>query len=202
VEGREGRRRIIDADAVVQELAGEKVVDLAGATAVGEGRLRIVARTAGDGYVGAGIGAARLHGDVDDARRLQAVLCGQGAGEQRQLLGVARHQDVVEQRQALRQLHAVEPVLHVAHVAAHMDLAEAVLHHTGCAQQHLVQRRVLAQRHVVDGARREAVGRGAEARLDGAARFIEPRRRDSDAERRVGERRLRLGERRTSRENQ
>ena len=90
-----------------------------------------------------------------------------------------------------RQLHAVEPVLHVAVVAAHMDLAEAVLHHAGRAQQHLVQRRVLALRDVLDGALAEIVGRGAEARLDGTARLVEPRRRDGDAERRIGERRLR-----------
>jgi hypothetical protein len=186
VEGRERRRRIIDPETVVDELAGEEVVDLAAAATIGEGGLGIVARTADDGEVGTGIGGARLHRDVDDTRGLQAVLSGQGAGEQRQLPGVACRQDVVEQRQALRQLHAIEPVLHVAHIAAYMDLAETVLHHPGRPQQHLVQRRALAQRHVADGARREAVGRGAEARLDGTARFIEPRRRDGDAERRVG----------------
>ena len=88
-----------------------------------------------------------------------------------------------------RQLHAVEPVLHVAVVAAHVDLAETVLHHAGRAQQHLVEGRILALRDVLDDALAEVVDRGAEAGLDGAARFVEPRRRDGDAERRIGERR-------------
>ena len=189
VDRRERRGRILDAEAVVDVLAGREVVDRAGAAAVREGGLRVVARAAGDGDFGAGIGRARLHGDVDDARGMQAVLRGQGARQQRHLVGVARRQDVVEQRQALGQLHAVEPVLDVAVIAAHVDLAEAVLDDAGRAQQHLVQGRALAQRDVADGALAEVVGRGAEAGLDGAARLVEPRRRDGDAERRIGDRR-------------
>ena len=193
VNRRKRRGRVLDAETVVDVLAGREIVDRAGAAAIGEGGLRIVARAAGDGDLGAGIGRARLQGDVDDAGGLQAVLGRQGAGEQRHLVGVARGQDVVEQRQACRQLHAVEPVLHVAVIAAHVDLAETVLHHAGRAQQHLVEGRVLALRDVLDGALAEVVDRRAEAGLDGAARFVEPRRRDGDAERRIGERRLRLG---------
>ena len=193
VNRRKRRGRVLDAETVVDVLAGREIVDRAGAAAVGEGGLRIVARAAGDGGLGAGVGRAGFQGDVDDARGVQAVLGRQGAGEQRHLVGVARGQDVVEQRQALGQLHAVEPVLHVAVVAAHVDLAETVLHHAGRAQQHLVQGRVLALRDVLDDAVAEIVDRGAEAGLDGAARFVEPRRRDGDAERRIGERGLRLG---------
>ena len=145
VEGRERRRRIIDPKTVVDVLAGREIVDLPGPAAVGEGGLRVVARATSDRELGARIGGAGLERDVDDARCLQPVLGGQRAGEQRHPCGVARGQYVVEQRQALRQLHAVEPVLDVAHVAAHMDLPKTVLHDAGRAQQHLVQRRVLAQ---------------------------------------------------------
>ena len=183
--------RVLDSETVVDVLTGGEIIDRAGAAAIGEGGLRIVARAAGDGNLGAGIGRAGFHGDVDDARGLQAVLGGQRAGEQRHLVGVARCQDVVEQRQACRQLDTVEPVLHVAVLAAHMDLAETVLHHAGRAQQHLVQRCVLALRDVRDGALAEVVGRGAEARLDGTARFVQPRRRDGDAEQRIDDRRRR-----------
>ena len=76
-------RRVLDADAVVQELAGGEVVDLAGAAAIGEGRLQPVARAAVMDDLGAGIGGARLQRDVDDAGRAEAVLRRQGAGDQR-----------------------------------------------------------------------------------------------------------------------
>ena len=68
VDRRERRGRVLDAETVVDVLAGREIVDRAGAAAVGEGGLRIVARAAGDGSLGAGIGRARLQGDVDDAR--------------------------------------------------------------------------------------------------------------------------------------
>ncbi len=58
-------------------------------------------------------------------------------------------------------------------VAANMDLAETVLHHARGAQQHLVQRRILAQRRVADRRLAEVVARGAEAGLDLGALAVE-----------------------------
>ena len=182
MDGTERRRRVLDAEPVVQELSGDEVVDLAIAAAVGAGGLRIVARAAGDREIGAGIAGARLHPDVDDARRAQAVLRRQRPGQQRHRVDRACHQELAEARQAVRQLHAVEPVLQVAVVAAHVDLAETVLHHARRAQQHLVQGRVLAQRHVLDEGLGEVVDGGAETGLDGAARLVQPFRGDGDAE--------------------
>ena len=133
---------------------------------------------------GAGVGRTRLDADVDDARGAQAVLRRQGAGEQRKRVGEPGRQDLAEQGQPFRQLNAVEPVLQAAVVAAHMDLAEAVLHHAGRAQQHLVQRRVLALRGVLDGGAAEVVLGGAEARQDRAALLVHLGRRDGDARQR------------------
>ena len=154
-----GRRRVLDADAVVQELADGEIVDRAGAAAILKGRLHPVVRAARDRGLGAGIGRARLERDVDDAGRAEAVLRRQRAGDQRQLWANRGVRALAEQRQAFGQLHAVEPVLQVAVVAADMDLAEAVLHHAGRAQQHLVERRILALRDGLDGGAAEVVAR-------------------------------------------
>jgi hypothetical protein len=51
-------------------------------------------------------------------------------------------QRVGEQRHAFGQLHTVQPVLQVAVIATHVDLAEAVLRHPRRPQQHLVQGRL------------------------------------------------------------
>ncbi len=166
------RRRILDADAVADVLADGEVVDVAAAAAILRRRLHPVVRSAHERGLGAGIGRARLDPDVDDACGTQAILRRQRAGEQRERIGEARRQDLAEERQPFRQLHAIEPVLQAAVIAAHMDLAEAVLHHAGRAQQHLVQRRVLALRRVLDGGTAEVVLGGAEARQDGAALLV------------------------------
>ena len=68
----------------------------------------------------------------------------EGAQLRQDVIAGHYHVSRIPVREALRQLHAVEPILHVAHVAAHMDLPKTVLDHAGCAQQHLVKRRVLA----------------------------------------------------------
>jgi hypothetical protein len=139
---------------------------------------------------------ARLDADVDHAGRAQAILCRQCAGDQRQRVGDAWREDLAEEREALRQLHAVETVLQAAMVAAHVDLAEPVLHHAGRAQQHLIERRVLALRRVGNGSPAEIVLGGTEAWQNRAAFAIEALggdldRRDLD---RVGGGRCGLGE--------
>ena len=103
-----------------------------------------------------------------------------------------RSQALAEQRQALGQLHAVEPVLQVAVVAAHMELAEAVLGDARRAQQHLVERRVVARGMVSMALAGEIVAGCAEAGLDAAARLVETRGGDGDPGQRRGLR-CRLG---------
>jgi hypothetical protein len=186
----------------VQELAGGEIVEGAGAAAIAECRLQPVARARRHGRLGAGIGRARLERDVDHAGLPEAVLRRQGARDQRHLARVLGGQRVGEQGQAFGQLHAVQPVLQVAVVAAHMKLAEAVLRHAGRAQDHLVDRRLLAQRDGLDDAAREVIARGAEARLDRAARLVELCGGDGDGgQRRIGGRSgRRLGRRRRRRQ--
>src|SRR5216683_2188531 len=77
MQGRDGRGRVLDAEAIVDELAGGEIVDLPRPAAVGEGGLRIVVRATSDGELGAGTSRAGLQRDVDDARYLQPVLGGQ-----------------------------------------------------------------------------------------------------------------------------
>ena len=189
------RRRILDARAAVQELAGREIVDRPGAAAIGECRLQEIARARRHGGVGAGIAGAGFQLDVDHAGLAEAVLGGQRAGDQRHLAGILGGQRIGEQRQPFGQLHAVQPVLQVAVVAAHVELAETVLRHARRAHQHLVDRRLLALRHGVDGARREIVARRAEAGLDRAARLVQAGRGHGDAGQRAGgRRRRRLGD--------
>ena len=171
--GRAGRR-ILDADVVADILADREIVEVAGAAAIFQRRLHPVVGSDHRRDLAAGIGRAGLHRDVDHTGGAQAVLGGQGAGDQRELVGKARRHDVAEQGQPLGKLHAVEPVLQAAMVAADMDLAEAVLHDAGRPQQHLVERGVLAERRVADRRLAEIVAGRAEARLDLAALAVEP----------------------------
>ncbi len=68
-------------------------------------------------------------------------------------------------------------------VAADVDLAEAVLHHPGGAQQDLVERGVFALGGVLDGGLAEVVSGGAEAGQDGAALAVEPLGDDVEVDR-------------------
>ena len=162
----------------MQELAGREIVEDARAAAVGQRGLLVVVRARRRRCLGAGIGGAGLQRDVDDTGLAEAVLRGQRAGDQREVARELRGQRLAEQRQSLGELHAVETVLQVGVIAAHMDLAETVLRYAGRAQQDLVERRLITLRQVIDGARAELVVSGAEAWLDGDARGIELLGRD------------------------
>ena len=172
--------RVLDADVVVQVLAREIIVDRTGPSAVFETRLQGAARPAVHREGAAGVGGAGLGGDIDDAGLAEAVLGGQGAGDQRQRMGEPRFQRLAEHGQALRQLHAVQAVLRVAVLVADMHLAEAVLRDAGRLQQDLLQGRLVALGQGLDGAAVEAVHGGAEAGLDGGARGVQPLRDHGD----------------------
>ena len=157
---------ILDAAVVVQAIAGHEIIHRTAVAAIFEARLQPVPRSAIHRDLATGIGDAGLGLDVDDAGGLEAILGRQRAGDQRQAAGEAFFDRLAEDRQPFRQLHAVQAVLHVGVLAAQMDLTEAVLCHAGRLQQHLVQRRVLALRDVLQRLGREVIGAGPEARLD------------------------------------
>ncbi len=104
----------------------------------------------------------------------------QRAGDEIQAVGEARLQRLGEYRKAFRQLHAVQPVLHLVVVAAHVDLAKAVLRHAGRAQQHLVEAGIAALGNRGDGFLVEPCHGGAKASLNAAARGIQPFRLHHD----------------------
>jgi hypothetical protein len=111
--------------------------------------------------------------DIDDAGGTEAVLRRQCPGDQRDRVGEAGLQRLAEHIDAFRQLHAVQAILQIGVVAADMQLAERILRHPGGLQQHLVQRRVVALRLVLDRRPAELVNAGAKARLDLVARDVE-----------------------------
>ena len=118
--------------------------------------------------------------DVEDARRLEPVLRRQGAGDQRNAAGEARLQRLAEDGKPLGQFDAIDAILHIGVVAAHVDLAEAVLRDAGSLQQHLVERRVFTLRDRLQRLLIENVGARAEARLNLQARDVQLLRDDID----------------------
>jgi hypothetical protein len=81
-----------------------------------------------------------------------SVLRGQGAGEQRQIPDNAGVEDLPEGADAVGQHDAVDAVLQVGVLVAHMQFAarRRILGHARKLQQHLVQRRVVALRQRLD----------------------------------------------------
>ena len=77
----------------------------------------------------------------------------QRAGEQRQCADDAGVEDLPEGADAVGQHDAVDAVLHIAVLVAHMQFAAGgrILRHAGQLQQHLVERRVGALRQRLDG---------------------------------------------------
>ena len=106
-----------------------------------------------------------------------------------------------EEAHALGHDDAVDAVLHLEMLVADVDRAvgEIVLIDARRLQQHLVERQVLAAGQILDRLGREAVGRGADLRLDADARRLEPLGRDGDFLLRLGRRRRLIGLRSLSR---
>jgi hypothetical protein len=88
--------------------------------------------------------------DVDDTGGAIAVLRRQRASEHVELARNTRVQDLTESAECFGDEDAVDAVLQVGMIAAHMQLTERVLHEPGCLQQHLVQGRRFALRKVLD----------------------------------------------------
>jgi hypothetical protein len=97
-------------------------------------------------------------------------------------VGEPRLQRLAEHREPLGQLYSVQPVLDVRVIATDMQLAETVLRHAGRLQQQLIERHGVALGNRLDALAAEAVGRGAEARLDLAAGRIQLPRDDVEVD--------------------
>ncbi len=115
--------------------------------------------------------------DLDHTCRTVTILRGQGTGEQLQALDHVRIERLAEFADAFRQDDAVDAVLQIGMIAAHVDRAERILHDAGRLQQHLIERRRIAERQLLDrflvdhvlaraNAGRELVARLVEARID------------------------------------
>ena len=112
---------------------------------------------------------AALGLDVDDAGGAVAIFGGQGAGDQPHGFRQARIERLAEHRNAFRQDDAVQAVLQAVMLAAHMQLAEAVLGHAGRLQDHGIERGIVAARLGLNILGGDGVGRGAGLGLDAVA---------------------------------
>ncbi|WP_293382355.1 hypothetical protein [Phenylobacterium sp.] len=171
--------RALDADVGAGVAAGEEGAVGAGRAAVLDRGLDHPVAAAVDTHL-AGVVEAALGGDVDDAGVADAVLRGQGAGDQVDIGGEARRQRLAEHLQALGQDDVVQAELDVAVVAADVQLAEAVLRHARRLQDHLIELRIGAGRQVVDERLGHGIAGGAQRGLDLGPRRVQPRGGDHD----------------------
>src|SRR6266404_3301933 len=126
---------------------------------------------------------AALRLDVDDARRAQAILCRQRTGDELRLAGEAWTEALPKYADPFRQDDAVDAVLEVRVLVAHVDLTEGVLACPRCLQEDLIERQILAAtRLTLDRPLRDRIGRCTDPRLDGDAGRIELLRRQCQVE--------------------
>ena len=91
-------------------------------------------------------------GHINDACGAKAVLRRQNPVEQNQAVDKFRFQHRPQRRHAVRQLHAIEAVLNVGVLVAHVEVGVAdrrIGGHARCLQQNLVEAGVLALRQGV-----------------------------------------------------
>ena len=174
------RRGILDAGVVFHVVAGEEPAPAV--VAAPDRRVRIQRTVAAAGDADAAAVAqvmAALRGDVDHRRRAQAVLRRQRAIEQLHVVDRARIEALAEAADRLGDDHAVDAVLQIRVVAAHVQAAVGILHHAGRLQQHLVQRRGGAERQLCDRLVVDDVLAAAGIRRQRIARLVQ-RGRDRD----------------------
>ena len=153
--------------------AGDEAVDVAAVEAVFEAGLDLPVGAAIDPHR-PGILELRLGGDVHHPRGAQAVLGGQGPGDQRHLPRQPGAEGLAEHAEPFGQDHPVQPVLEAVVLPAHMQLAEAVLGHARGLQHHLVQGDIVPAGDVLDRLTVEGVDRRPQAGLDLVPGGVEP----------------------------
>ncbi|MCY1170076.1 hypothetical protein D9M73_101350 [compost metagenome] len=167
----------LDPDIAVLVAAGDEIIGFARGAAIIEARLdRVVGATIKRHF--AAIFEAILGGDVDNARRAQPILRGQCAGAQIEPFDQPRAQRLPEYGDAFGQDRAVDAILQVVMVVAHVKLAAAILHHARQLQQDLVELLIVPAGQSADRFAGDGVGRRTEAGLDRRARGIQPPRHD------------------------
>jgi hypothetical protein len=94
---------------------------------------------------------AALGMHVDHRGGLVAVLRGQSTGQEVDTLGEARIVNLAEvAADPLRELYAVDAVLDVGVLAAHVDLTVGILRHARRLQDHLVEGSIVALRQALE----------------------------------------------------
>ncbi len=118
------------------------------------------------------LGAA-AGGDVDHCSGALAELRRQRAIHQADALDGACIQRLAEARDRFGQQHAVDAVLQIGVVAAHVHAAVGILDHAGRLQQHLAERRGGAQRLLLDVLGGDLVLAAADVRRQRVAGLVE-----------------------------
>ena len=145
--------RVFDAEIAREAATSDKIFSVAAASAVVEARRQSAETAPIDADIAALLQRIAAFGlDVDDAGGAQAELCRQRAGDQRERADETRVEHVAETGNPVRQDDAVDPVLDVGVLVAHVNVAVhgAVGRNAGRLQQHRVDRRVRALRQGID----------------------------------------------------
>src|ERR1700739_312404 len=108
-------------------IAGEEPIHRAFVSAIFEARLQPIKTSTIHCESQSWIGESGLGLDVQHASGKKSILRRQCAGEQRNAAGKAGFERLPKNRKPFRQLHAVDPELHIGMLAAYMDLAKTVL---------------------------------------------------------------------------
>ena len=142
---------VLDARIVFHVVGSKKIAPAIIAAPDRSIRIERAERATGDAHTAAVAKCtAALGGDVDHRRRTQPVLGRQCAVEQFHALDRACIQALAEAADGFGNDHAIDAVLQVGVIAAHMQAAVRILHHAGRLQQHLVHRRGRAERQLAD----------------------------------------------------
>jgi hypothetical protein len=180
VDGRGAPVGGLDADAVVQVIAGDEIVEVPGIAAVIDAGLDRVVAAAVDRHFAARLKLAAFGLHIDHGAGDETVFGGQRAGDELHRRREARIERLAEDADTFGDDDAVETVLQRIVLAADVELPETVLRDAGRLQDHLVEQVVLAAGRVLDILLRERIGRSARLRLDGVARRVEPLGGDDD----------------------
>ncbi len=170
------RRRILDAQVVGQVIAGDVVAEAPFCSQEFEARLHGVVAAAEDPHRPAEVDVVAVLGlDLDDAGRALAKLRRQGAGDKIYPVDEAGIDRLSEAGDAFGQLRAIDAVLHIRVLVAHMQRPRGlrVQGDPRKAQQDVVHRRVRAEGEVLDELLVDAIDGGADLRRELQLRFLQ-----------------------------
>src|SRR5213075_3173372 len=138
--------RILDADAVVQVIRCDVIVEFPGDAAVLDTRHDRVETSAIHGGFALLKDGAVLRVNVDYASRAKAELRRQRAGDERDVVSETRLEFLTETGNAFRQQHVIDAVLQIRVLTADVKLPERILSGGRKTQHGLVKRRVFTSR--------------------------------------------------------